>query len=359
MPGSKLFSLANGRKRQAAKRAFERSPIGGIAKLVRRYSRSKRKAERLVKAVSTGDVQRLLKYVGDQGGPERYSQKSEIREAFDQIFSALGPLGQILKAVTGIGDKTTGIDASVAAATELIRSVGGEVLTKPGQPGHARGLEAAKQILEESGLEVRPPGSAGDSSGKPPRQPGDDDAWPAEHSIVLLGRGDVGYDADGQRKLIEREIKTPGSSNVYSFVFQRESKRTGILYVTFLGWTPGSRERSGAGPTYAYYDVPIRIYEAFKRMAASTAGGAVWDYLRVRGTVYGHQYQYRLTSGTLMQDGGQYVPRKATPKGFKRRAVPDFGVGKRKFTRSQLPERTFSRGEPNRGTPNRGKPNRG
>lgn len=56
------------------------------------------------------------------------------------------------------------------------------------------------------------------------------------------------------------------------------------LYVTFKD-----------GSLYAYYDVPIDV--ARQLYHASSYGKAVWDLLRQRGTVYGHQYTYALVSG--------------------------------------------------------------
>lgn len=145
---------------------------------------------------------------------------------------------------------------------------------------------------------------------------------------------------------------TPGSTNVFGYYFQFESKQVGILYVTFLAVGVGGK-RSGPGQTYAYYNVPGRKYHEFARASDSSAGGAVWDYLRIRGTIAGHQHNYR-----LIQSHGDYVPRKATPLGFRTRNVTAIGqTGRRSYRRSTLPERLFAR--PNRGTPDRGTPDRG
>jgi hypothetical protein len=170
--------------------------------------------------------------------------------------------------------------------------------------------------------------------------------------IQLLGR-DAGYDAADFAAVMEGMRLTPGSSNVYGYYFEREARRTGILYVTFLENMPGGK-RSGPGPTYAYYDVSVIKALEFQKASEQSAGNAVWDYLRIRGTVSGHQHNYR-----LVHVSGDYVPRKATPIGFRNRAVPALGVGRREFQRNTLPQMRFQRGEPNRGGPNRGGPNRG
>lgn len=153
------------------------------------------------------------------------------------------------------------------------------------------------------------------------------------------------------------------SSNVYSFAYDYEAS---TLYVTFQGHkinagsishgrvrrgrgrsrpqlrgTPGStvtNERGGRGSMYAYFDVPVRVFERMK--SAASKGKFVWDELRVRGTVYGHKYRYSLVQGQVStQKGvaGVYIPRKATKAGFKTRSVADMGTGRSGFQTSTLP----------------------
>lgn len=182
-----------------------------------------------------------------------------------------------------------------------------------------------------------------------------------EHDIEVLQRADLARRRQINDKLQESEVEifTPGSSNVYSFSFTPESRTRGILYVTFrqgkpthYEWrtnkTTGKRYRCGIkpfeqGPMYAYYDVPIIVYNRLK--AAHSTGEAVWDMLRIRGSVYGHQYRYTLVEGAKLESGEVYVPRRATAEGFKRRAVAltgEFtgasgGVLRRRFQTSKLP----------------------
>ncbi len=205
------------------------------------------------------------------------------------------------------------------------------------------------------------------------RQSPDDDP---EQEIELLGR-DASYDDQAYARSIESEVRVVESSNVYSYYFEQENQNSGILFVTFLFWEPRVKadDRSGPGLTYAYYDFPSEKYAAFNSAASDSAGKAVWDFCRERGTIHGHQHRYR-----LIQSAGDYVPRKATAKGFaevtlvapglsptaRRQAFRRFESRKSHpagqfFKRSTLaPTSGFiRRGEPNRGTPNRGEPNRG
>jgi hypothetical protein len=210
-----------------------------------------------------------------------------------------------------------------------------------------------------------------------------------EQELELLGR-DASYDPRLWERVESNQVRVVSSSNVYSYYFERENvgADTGILFVTFLDWAPGMKqgERSGPGPTYAYYDFPFRKFEQFESAADESAGKAVWDFCRVRGTIADHQHRYR-----LIQVSGDYIPRKATRGGFVRRSLlsPGMSPGARRrvmdraieaylrrnptarisdvqggmIQRSSLPETRFNarpnRGEPGRGNPGRGTPRRG
>lgn len=192
--------------------------------------------------------------------------------------------------------------------------------------------------------------------------PPDDDEPDGE--IQYLGRGEQ-TDEESWPEFLAN-MRQVSSSNVYAYGYVAETRSMGILYVTFLEWIPksmgGDGTRSGPGATYAYYNFPAMKFRAFEAMAQSSAGSAVWDYCRVRHSMFEHQHTYQLVS-----TAGDYVPRKATAKGFKRRQVAAAGMGRREaHARQQLPEQPIAfrrvlpnRGAPNRGTPNRGEPNRG
>lgn len=168
-----------------------------------------------------------------------------------------------------------------------------------------------------------------------------------------------------QRELANEVIMTPESSNVYSFTYHRSpGQRLGTLYVTYkapaLNSTAlsvgrnasGFRQVSGRqgrtvtgktnnpGPTYAYLSVPPAVFTAMK--SAQSKGKFVWDKLRVRGSIHGHQYRYVLTKGALIetsQGPNFYVPRKATKNGFMQRAVASTvqREGRRGYVVSTLP----------------------
>ena len=168
----------------------------------------------------------------------------------------------------------------------------------------------------------------------------------------------------GEDHAFSREILTPQSSNVFSFTYDYA---TSTLFVTYkapllhtqnvrtgrgrLGGRQQLRGKLGAtvagktderGPLYAYYDVPARVFERMK--LAQSKGKFVWNELRVRGTIYGHQYRYALVQGSVTIQGkvsGVYIPRKATPRGFRVRSVADLGQGRRTFQSSTLANSSF------------------
>lgn len=135
---------------------------------------------------------------------------------------------------------------------------------------------------------------------QPPPSPDGDEEY---DDIQLLGR-DAGYDVDDFDAIMNALRRTPGSTNVCGYFFARESRRSGMLYVTFLRTTLD----------------------------------------------------------------GEYVPRKTSPYGFVNRAVPVLGIGRRSYRRNTLTPIRWGRspnngrpdpGHPDRGEPDRGDPNRG
>jgi hypothetical protein len=156
---------------------------------------------------------------------------------------------------------------------------------------------------------------------------------------IVEATGGEAVDPKAENKLRQAAaevIRTPGSSNVHSFYFVKErrhnTKTGGILYVTFLAWSPGmkakARKGAGPGPTYAYYGMPIATYKKFKHRAMfKSAGKAVWDFLRMRGAgnQARSQYPYQLTRVSALgePDLDAYVPRKITRKGLRTRNLPD------------------------------------
>jgi len=97
----------------------------------------------------------------------------------------------------------------------------------------------------------------------------------------------------------DEEQETPvQSSNVHSFAWEGPPA-TGNLLVRF------KNRAGGAGPMYRYHGTPHALYDGMAK--AASKGKFVWDELRVRGTVSGHQFPYSL----IHTGDTAYVPRQA------------------------------------------------
>lgn len=169
------------------------------------------------------------------------------------------------------------------------------------------------------------------------------DDWPEEHFIDTSK-------LSPERSVFDQEIQTPESSNVFAFSFDRHE---GILYVVYKA--RGKPDKEGKrphvrGPMYSYggrkRPVPAMVFLAM--VAAVSKGRFVWDELRVRGTLWGHQYPYTLVEADY---GGPaaYVPRKATRRGYRVRSVqqvsavrtPGQRPRRQPHLRSTLPPRDY------------------
>ncbi len=233
------------------------------------------------------------------GEPMRYgsnSRRSGIGQGnwlWNSILSKLGPLGSIVDSLLRPNGKSLApnIEKELQAAQELLAAFGYEVGKPDAKPIVG---ELVKEVAEQVTPKPEPKEAATPvrRSSEEPRQP-DEPAADTDAAIRT---------ATG---LVEGMIPVT-SSNVHSIGFEWSDTdpRNGNLLVRFLGGD--SKHRSGPGPLYKYKDVPRSVFDAFKR--ASSKGGFVWDELRVRGTVSGHQYSYDLEG---LGDTDR-VPRQAT-----------------------------------------------
>lgn len=304
------------------------------------------------------DFDNLLDLAADIMGGSARSELAELRRYSRGSALAGNAMAQLLGATRGrLGGLLNQLSAIVSGESR-------------GRNLNPRQLDVAKKLLQEAGYDIFPKTRRrGDMIQPPPlpddprtarRQGGNVAAPPIMAPPVAPslegrdfgGRGVPALPRPGEELPYGEETLAPSSSNVYSFSFMGESRTSGSLYVTFKATASKGQSRpNAAGPTYAYFDVPVSVYTGMRR--AASKGEYVWDALRIRGTVYGHQYQYRLVSAELRPNKGgtsleQYIPRKATQKGFKTRSLAAVGKGKRGFRQSSLPEQSFRSRSPGR-----------
>ena len=358
-------------RRSRAQRAQEAlanySDHDQIQKDLERYNRTGRMTSRLRRFLRNlrhaSDRDYLTEY-DRRGGTPPATIDHDDKTLIEKALGQLGPLGQVLQNLWTGQTEPANAD-QVRAAAELLKAYG-DTDSNYIDPA---GIEAALDALDRSDIPVD--------------IQRDDAAQLLEDIRAIEELGASVVDPEGSTIPISQRATTlgetglseihltPNSSNVYSFQYDFENSTlyvrfkapqvsSGVRNVRGKGGMVGIRGKAGKtiigrtdkpGPLYAYYDVPTRIYRRI--IARSSAGKAVWDELRVRGSIWGHQYRYSLVQGALVQgEGGKlatYVPRRATRKGYKQRAVTEVGTGRRNYVRSSIDTR------PNRG--NRG--NRG
>lgn len=227
---------------------------------------------------------------------ERYS-KGEDSKAIHDFLDALGGFGQLIRSlINPPGGWGARIPKELAAAINfasqyadepevvdslhrILEGQGAEVYWPKGKPKRTRKDAEPLRLARESSVQIDVGGN------------GSSQDFPPDHPIVT---GDM--------------VETPRSSNVYAFGYDLDTRS---LYVRFKDRIPPGGEGDGyggrphrPGSIYRYFNVPPAVFLGM--LKASSRGKFIWDVIRVRGTVSGHNYDYALV-GTQ----GGYVPRKA------------------------------------------------
>lgn len=296
---------------------------------------------------------------------ERYARSDNVgRKLIGEFLRELGPIGSILGTIIGHDTRGRGSlpsdlryaldflsafadQPSVLSALQRILEGRGAQVVWPSGTGPAithaprggtRPGDLAAQIASAIEQAEAGPGGSGSGGGRDGGSGGSrgggggGGGGRGGHPGAPAGGGGDGrveVNIDGQIERLPRShplvtgemIETPDSSNVHSFGFDNE---THSLFVRFKdqskkaaagykiksvfsssggGFGAGRPHRPGA--LYMYHHVPARLFLTF--IDASSKGGWVWDHLRIRGTLSGHQYDYALVGVQ-----GAYVPRKAT-----------------------------------------------
>lgn len=367
----RLFEQASRSVRSEALRQMRSSPLGrGFTEMQREIRRTNRSAKKL------GSLQTGIRRATQRGlvsgvrqltlrQLERYARKNPTLKILSSFFDALGPFGQVLRTLIGpLKENKGALQESLGAATSLLRAFGFEVLAPPGRGETPANLDRMAELLRQHGYKVEKdaagkPGIGAQTEPQPRKLPGGI-TRPLRRKTVDFPLPDGGTKRiRTDDPLFTGELVRVQSSNVHSigFVLNPNNPQSGTLRVRF--WQQAGKDKARtAGPLYEYYHVDSELFLRFKR--AGSPGGFVWDELRQRGTVSGHQYDYRLKGIS-----GGYVPRKATFGAFVDPATGVMSWGEsfksRRFTtrggktfRSSLPEQRVSflqTGAPNTGMP--------
>ncbi|GAB6186261.1 KTSC domain-containing protein [Thermopirellula anaerolimosa] len=319
---SELFRNFHAAARREAVDDFRNSAVGRLAALAgeSRY-RNARAGQRFVRA--------LERAIGG-GGPsaierfrfgtaayvvEKYAREdSPGGEIVRQWLKALGPAGDLMLSLFGAPlGRANSQSAALNAAIRLVQAFGMEVLPNPSGPWNpslrSRGRAAAWRYLRDIGeldaLQVF--GGVEELADLDPAVFEPKLTIPDVVSLTPPQSRPPGFEHLPETHPIwTGEFQEVQSSDVHSVAYDH---RDATLYVRFhkkeyvreLGdWVP-----AGPGPIYGYYNVPPNMFLDLLR--ADSPGSWVWDHLRIRGTVAGHRFDYRLVA-----IAGTYVPRKAT-----------------------------------------------
>lgn len=276
---------------------------------------------------------------------ETYS-KGEDREAINQFLDAMGGFGLLIKSLM---NPPGGWSARVPK--ELVKAINfaAQFADEP------EVVDSLQRILEGQGAEVSWP------KGKPKkRKPAAEPMRLARETAVSIDTGKGGkQDFPPDHPIVTGDmVETPMSSNVYAFGYDLESRS---LYIRFKdrvppgsggGYGSGGGRPHRPGPIYRYFNVPPAVFLGM--LKASSRGTFIWDVIRVRGTVSGHNFDYALVG---VQGG--YVPRKAQnrPEGeayMPREILTDRGNTLKSRLGFEWVRKLGRDGKPNTGAPKTG-----
>jgi len=327
--------------RQSLADQLSRTPAGRLAKDVDRVARTrsatkatadrlKRQFEQITSGASREAASRT-RVANQIREIERYAM-STPGGAWGWLSKAFGPIADAVKSLLRpFGRKQ--VSREIESAAELLNALGASTEGPSGrrvrvESQDSRARADAERILEALGFDVdrgvspvSPPASPVSPSTPPftPTPPSNRLPPPAAPpsgppQAPPSGGGMVRLMLDGRMISVPPDdpLVTGGmirvqSSNVHSIGYDWNYKdpRKGILKVRYLDKGRGVPAGRG-GPTYFYYDVHPGVFMRFQH--AASMGRFVWDNLRVRGTISGHQYRYSLAR--ISSTG--HVPRQAT-----------------------------------------------
>ena len=159
--------------------------------------------------------------------------------------------------------------------------------------------------------------------------------------------------------ILTGEMQRVQSSNVHSigFEFNFDQPLKSKLIIRYLQKDRRGSSGTVGGPTYAYDNVHPDWFQDLRE--AGSKGKWVWDQLRIRGTVAGHQYPYN-----LIRAAQGYLPRRAIiregmQKFVRRQRTAVYSDGRTEILTSALQNQNVGRYSPTAHRPNVGNMDRG
>jgi len=300
-----------------------------------------------------------------------------LRETVDQAMRILGQFGQ---GIDGEGDDGRPMSPEEAGGRRTFTRRPLRQIPIPGvTPGAPSNPYAPMTPAGPAPNSSPSPAGSGSGNRLPPVPPPPDPNSP-HRNVRILPDGRLEIRGPGYHRIlaaddpvITGQMMRVASSNVYAigFEFNFDEPLRSKLIIRYKQNDRRGSGRNVGGPTYEYFDVHPDWFQDL--VDTGSKGSWVWDHLRIRGTVAGHQYAYNLTR---IAQG--YLPRRAMVlAGIQRlvRRSRSFVQGGRTQTiTSPLPDRVLGQYSPprgsaanvgnrdravDRGMPNRGAPARG
>jgi len=345
---------------QARQLASALQGTGGLLPVERQLVRMAESVERMAKAHQNSVVSQILGSLGNVGSlVQSWLRGREGQQSFiplrDQVQQAMNMLSQFAPSLA-----TDPITPEQAGGTRIGDWFEGasvpDLPAIPRRPGQGSSSSAGGRSGSGSSA------GSGSGGGRPP----DSNSHVVHPSVTVLpdGRWNIrgpGYHRtlDPNDPVLTGQMIRVQSSNVYAigyeFNFQQPLK--GKLIVRYKQKDRRGGPGNVGGPTYEYKAVHP---DWFPELAnAGSKGRWVWDQLRIRGTVAGHQYEYNLTRAAQ-----GYLPRRAMVRDgvqrfVRRQRTAIHDDGRREILRSPLPNQVIGRYSPTAHRPNIGNMDRG
>lgn len=321
---SPLFHQAKQKARSEARRLFTEGPIGQLMLGGWRRPRTEEVQYILGALKHYGPTPKALqgmmgmRFSGIAWTIERYARREDdLGQLVRAWLESLGPAGKLLLSLFGPGggwmepNKYTWV---LQGAIRFLQAYGYEVLPSPKgvsktSPLYERARRAAWEFLRQT-EGVQPPSGLGPEGPElffeALQAPHPQAVQPSGPAQVDMGPGEGVRQLPADHPIQTGKFQPVSSSNVHSIAYDAQE---GTLFVRFWAkkWDEKAKDwiKTGPGPIYAYYFVPPQMF--LDLLDASSKGGWIWDNLRIRGTVSGHRFDYRLVA-----IAGTYAPRKAT-----------------------------------------------
>ena len=234
-----------------------------------------------------------------RGEVARYAKGGIASQLLQGFLGGLGPVGKAVSMLLGRHGGGGVPDSAIRDAINLLTTLGFEVRLPPASQTSAAHAPSST---------LAPPTTSStfdwlqDRFAQPPVQP---DAmqgpalpmgsFPANRMIPmqLVSSSNVyaiGYQVETLTMRVQYLGTTVSAAGIKGHGHSGKNRVKGKLGRTLTG------RRQGPGATYDYRGVPQAVFNRIQN--AGSKGGAIWDNLRIRGTVYGHKFDYELVAGS-------------------------------------------------------------